>query len=475
MRNRSKYIGVKWQRVGMKWLRKMVGIVLLAFPIFATAGVRDTPIFATAGVRDTVPSRAPLSLSYRITGVGGTIMKDGKVDEWLGRAVIGGEFAVEFQPTGRWYSLQEWNNSSVGVGATFLNLGNDAMLGNAIAVHGHLTTPFFRTKHFAMGIRPTVGLAFCTKYYANTFQGAADDLYKYVRDPQTHALIANWSIGSVVNAYLAMDLWIDIPIARGFDITLNGGWHHISNGSAKQPNCGYNMLLASIGLRYQPDKDSVWVRSKESRHGYREPQRVRPKVMQEVEKKWDVELSATGGIKQNYYRDNYPNQQFYGVATVQVAAHWIPTSVFKIGAGVDGFYNGYYKCMYVDLAPAGYNGSITHFGKTYLATGDTKNCFRVGLSLQPEFIIGNLTAGIHIGFYVWDPIKNLELYGDVEKAGGSLDRGIFYSYDPENQDGWCYLQFVLKYRVLKHLFVQAGLKTHGTRAEFFDAGLGVAF
>ena len=43
------------------------------------------------------------------------------------------------------------------------------------------------------------------------------------------------------------------------------------------------------------------------------------------------------------------------------------------------------------------------------------------------------------------------------------------------QDGWCYMQFVLKYHVLDHLFVQLGLKTHGVRAEFIDAGLGVAF
>ena len=38
---------------------------------------------------------------------------------------------------------------------------------------------------------------------------------------------------------------------------------------------------------------------------------------------------------------------------------------------------------------------ITYFGKTYLRTSEVKNCFRVGFSLQPEFIIGKLTAGIH--------------------------------------------------------------------------------
>ena len=79
-------------------------------------------------------------------------------------------------------------------------------------------------------------------------------------------------------------------------------------------------------------------------------------------------------------------------------------------------------------------------------------------------------------------MKNLEPYAEAKAAfedGKSLDRSIFYSYDfskaSNYQDGWCYMQFVLKYRVLEHLFVQLGLKTHGVRAEFIDAGLGVAF
>jgi hypothetical protein len=125
---------------------------------------------------------------------------------------------------------------------------------------------------------------------------------------------------------------------------------------------------------------------------------------------------------------------------------------------------------------------VTYFGKTFLKESKAENCFRVGLSIQPEFIIGNLTAGIHVGFYVFDPVKNLEPYKEAKAAdlaGKKLDRGIFYSYDwteaSNYEDGWCYIQFVLKYHVLKNMFVQLGLKTHGVRAEFIDAGLGVAF
>ena len=413
-------------------------------------------------------------LAYRLGGTALFMIPDEKVSPFLGPTPIvpGGAFTVEFLPTGRWNSLQQWNNASIGVGARYLNLGNNAVLGSAIAAYGYINMPFFNGTHFRIGARPTVGIAAVTKTYANTYKG--ENLYK---DHDG----ANWSIGSVLNAYLALELYMDFPIKDGWEITLNGGWHHISNGSIMHPNAGYNMLGGELGLRYHPhEKD------------YTSPEPDVPRKLYDgVDKPWAVEISATGGVKQNYYRDNYPKMQFFGAATVKASAYWIPVSIFRIGAGVDAFYDGYYRCVNDEFADANPGAPVTYFGKTYLKTSDLKNCFRVGVSLQPEFIIGHLTAGIHVGFYVFDPIKNLEPYtgkkswdkgqgaAEMDQAGTPLNRGVFYPYDFSDasnyQDGWCYMQFVLKYHVLDHLFVQLGLKTHGARAEFIDAGLGVAF
>lgn len=413
-------------------------------------------------------------MAYRVGGLGAMMMNDGKVDDWVGsRPILGGEFAVEFLPTGRWNCLQDWNNASVGVGAKVLNLGNDSKLGYAFAAYGYLNEPFYTSKHFVIGFRPSVGLAACTKTYSNTLPSTTK--------PYTSHTGANWSVGSVLNAYLAVELYMDFPIKRGFDITLSGGWHHISNGSIMHPNSGYNMFGGALGLRYTPglDEDNT------KHFGYEPPKpHVPRKLYDGVDKKWAVEISATGGLKQNYYADNQNGQKFFGAATLKAAAYWVPVSIFRIGGGVDAFYDGYYGCVSNEFAtlPGNENATVTHFGKTYLKEGKVENCFRVGISIQPEFIIGNLTAGIHVGFYVFDPVKNLEPYKEAKNAdlaGKSLDRGLFYNYDfskaSNYQDGWCYMQFVLKYHVLKHLFVQLGLKTHGVRAEFIDAGLGVAF
>lgn len=434
------------------------------------------------GLMGWVPAMAlpHYELAYRLTGMGGVIMPDGKVDHWIDRPVLGGQFAVEFLPTGRWHCLQQWNNASIGVGVSYLNLGNEKKLGSAFAAYGYMNQPFYNGRHFRIGVRPTVGLAAVSKRYSNTLPEG----YKPYSQTDGGFKQANQSIGSILNAYLAMELYMDFPIRDGWEITLNGGWHHISNGSFMHPNAGYNMFAGALGVRYHPDvqRDKVQgTKDKVQGTKYEEPKPDVPRKLYDgVEKKWAVEISATGGAKQNYYADNQNGQRFYGVATLKAAAYWVPVSIFRIGGGIDAFYDGYYSAVNDEFAAQNPDAPVTYFGKTYLKESDAKNCFRVGLSIQPEFIIGRLTAGIHVGFYVFDPVKNLEPYEEVAANGGTpLDRGVFYKYDftkaSNYQDGWCYMQFVLKYHVLDHLFVQLGLKTHGVRAEFIDAGLGVAF
>lgn len=407
------------------------------------------------------------------------MMPDGKVDQWIQRPTLGAQFAVEFLPTGRWNSLRQWNNASIGVGVSYLNLGNDKILGSAFAAYGYMNQPFYNGTHFRIGVRPTVGLAAVTKTYSNTLP---KEYAPYSIAQKDNKLVANWSIGSILNAYLAMELYMDFPIKDGWEITLAGGWHHISNGSFMHPNAGYNLFGGELGLRYQPGKD-------EGRKGkaegtlYQQPESDVPRKLYDgVDKKWAVEISATGGAKQNYYKDNINGQRFFGVATLKAAAYWVPVSIFRIGGGVDAFYDGYYACVNNEYAVNNPDAPVTYFGKTYLKESKVENCFRVGISIQPEFIIGHLTAGIHVGFYVFDPVKNLEPYSKAkaaDDAGKPLKRGVFYGYDfskaSNYQDGWCYMQFVMKYHVLDNLFVQLGLKTHGVRAEFIDAGIGVAF
>lgn len=170
--------------------------------------------------------------------------------------------------------------------------------------------------------------------------------------------------------------------------------------------------------------------------------------------------------RQVYYQD----RQTFFACELQAAAYWRAHRIFRLGGGVDVFYDGAYRPRQ------------TYFQKTNLAAArsDGSDCWRLGVSLQPEFVVGHFTAGFHFGVYLLDPVKNLEPYSDaVQSESGRLSKGIFYRYNllkagsAGYPDGWLYTQIVLRYRLPYHLFVQATMKAHLTKVEFVSAGVGV--
>ena len=101
------------------------------------------------------------------------------------------------------------------------------------------------------------------------------------------------------------------------------------------------------------------------------------------------------------------------------------------------------------------------------------------MSVQPEFIVGNFTAGLHVGAYMYDPVKELEPKIEAEKTeSGRLQRPIFYAYDllkagsAGYPDGWLYLDVVLRYHLPWNIFIQGMVKSHLTKVEFVSLGVG---
>lgn len=445
-------------------MRKISLITLLFFVFVSSIGAKDS---------------THVQLRYRISGTAGWLNRDDKIAGTKSMkgltmdrpVVMGGTVAVEFLPTGRLRSLQQWNNASIGLAAGVIDLGQDRYLGQIIPVYSYLNVPLVHTPHFILGLRPGIGMAFATKRYANTVPADKKwEEYKIpIEDPKYETKqIANISVGSVLNAFLIGEIYMDFPIRDGWALTLSGGWQHASNGSVMTPNGGYNMFNAELGIAYTPGEDS-----KHSRQPYAAPAAEVPhRLYDGVEKKWMIEVGALGGTRSVYYRD----RKWFGVADINLAAYWQPVSIFRLGGGVDVFYDGAYAAVYNKFAslPENESASITYFKKTYLKNSDSARCWRVGFSIQPEMVLGNLTIGYHVGFYLYDPVKNLEPFEEAE--AGTLNRGIFYSYDPSRvstyQDGWCYQRVSLKYHLPHHLYVQMGLKLHIMKAEFIGVGLG---
>ena len=380
--------------------------------------------------------------SVSVSLQGGAVMPDGKVDkvvdapnEWHA-PVWGVNVGVDFAPD--WQALKDWNNATVGVGLSYWNMGHE-LLGHAIAPYAYMNIPLVKLPRFELGLRPGIGAAFMTKTYRNTVPEG--QLFVSVTD-------ANQCVGSVTNLYFPEVLYMNFPLAKGWSISLAGGWYHISNGSTVQPNSGYNIFGAELGVKKVMEGQTKSDPSD---------------LSDQSDKNWSIALAGTMGGRQVYYRD----QQTFMVGSMHAAAYWHAHKIFRLGGGVDVFYDG----AYVQRE--------THFGKTNLDLAQPGDCWRVGVSVQPEFVVGNFTAGLHVGAYMYDPVKALEpQWREDGLPTERLDKPVFYAYDLLNAgsagypDGWLYTEVVLRYHLPWHMFVQAMMKSHLTKVEFISLGLG---
>lgn len=426
--------------------------------------------------------QAELSVDCRAMLRAGAIMPDGKVDvmvgdkgAWTGPS-LGADFSVTFYP--QWQALDDWSISfrsrtdrrgrpirhrqaGMGVGLSYWCFGQDPLLGHAIAPYLYLDIPLVSLPHFVLGLRPGIGVGFLSKTYRNTvpeghmFQDLVD---------------ANRCVGSVTNFHFPEALYMEFPVRKGWSIAVEGGWYHFSNGSTVQPNSGYNLFAASLGARKTIDAPQGGAIMGEHPYGETkhnaETNSSSPSLRREGRggSSWTLEFALTAGARQVYYRD----QATFAVGEFQASAYWLAHPIFRLGGGLDLFYDGAYKPR------------ETHFGKTNLAAAKPSDCWRLGVSLQPEFVIGQFTAGFHVGVYLLDPVKELEPAADAQaSATGRIEnKGIFYRYDLLNAgsagypDGWLYTQIVLRYRLPYHLFLQANMKAHITKVEFVSFGIG---
>lgn len=380
--------------------------------------------------------------SVSVSLQGGAVMPDGKVDkvvdapkEWHA-PVWGVNVGVDFAPD--WQALKDWNNATVGVGLSYWNMGHE-LLGHAIAPYAYMNIPLVKLPRFELGLRPGIGAAFMTKTYRNTVPEG--QMFVSVTD-------ANQCVGSVTNLYFPEVLYMNFPLAKGWSISLAGGWYHISNGSTVQPNSGYNIFGAELGVKKVMEGQTKSDPSD---------------LSDQSDKNWSIAVAGTMGGRQVYYRD----QQTFMVGSMHTSAYWHAHPIFRLGGGVDVFYDG------------AYIQRETHFGKTNLDLAQPGDCWRVGVSVQPEFVVGNFTAGLHVGAYMYDPVKALEpQWREDGLPTERLDKPVFYAYDLLNAgsagypDGWLYTEVVLRYHLPWHMFVQAMMKSHLTKVEFISLGLG---
>ncbi|MCL2596720.1 MAG: acyloxyacyl hydrolase [Paludibacter sp.] len=394
--------------------------------------------------------------SFKVEGLFGSILKH---DNHLTNLVKGGttglSLNVEWQTDGSSMWHQYFNFPAIGFSATYINLGNSQMLGQLISAYPYLQIPLVRSEGIQVNIKPGAGLAFITKYYGNT-PHIAGTLDREIIDSEGNSQIieygANSAIGSMMNVFLNLGVNAEYTFTEDFSLSLGVAWQHASNGSIVKPNSGINMINAYLGFAYIPNSEMIKV--------------VHRGLMDDIPRRIYVETAVSGGVRQLDWRDG----KSYPIASLNVGAYYPLSNIYKMGLGADLFFDGVYG---YENAPV---KDERKYNFTYIEKNNFANKLRAGISWRHELIFGNLVAGIHLGLYLFNPVKNLEPYDKVQANGGNpLKKGVFYKYNIEEEDGWFYTRIVGKYYFSNNIFASIGLKTHLQKAEFIEWGLGYRF
>lgn len=373
--------------------------------------------------------------SFKIEGIYGTIIPhDQHVKPLIENHVTGTELSVEFQTMGE-KPWQQFNGfPAIGLGAVWLNLGNSQKLGNAFTLYPYISYTLLKTKVFKLSLKAGAGASYLSKTFQNTNMNSLGEIIPFDS--------TNTAIGSSLNVYFSGGGSLEIPISKGFSLMAEYTWNHMSNGSAFVPNSGLNLLNGFVGLKYFPNYKKYHLPSHQ--------------ILEGLPRKMTFEVIASGGFRQLYYQDN----RTYPIASLAISAYRPLTNYYRMGFGIDVFYDGVYD-------------GTSLYKRTYITTNELKNKIRVGTSWHHEVILGRLTAGVDLGLYLYDPLKNRSPYTDAKNS--TLNKSIIYPYNINTEDGWFYTRATLKYTLDNHLFLSLGLKTHLQKAEFIEWGLGYRF
>lgn len=189
---------------------------------------------------------------------------------------------------------------------------------------------------------------------------------------------------------------------------------------------------AVLGVRYTPNVNPL-------------PRKEKTKKVRRV---LAMEGSLQGGAQQLDRDDEihlYPNGSLsYGF--------YLPiTKAWRLGIGGDAMYNSVY------------DGTQRTINKRYnfITEEDPMTMFRAGAFFACDFTIYRLTAGVHVGAYLYDKI----IVPDYDEDGKE---------NTNPSENYMYEKLVTKYYITKNFYALLQIKTHYTEVECAEMGFGFA-
>lgn len=370
--------------------------------------------------------------------------------------ILGGEVAFEWSMDGSKAWHHHFNKPDVGLAFQLLDLGNPEVTGQQMALYPYINIPLYKNKTISFNTKLGCGLGFSTKPFD------LENARKETREPEEMAEDYNFGIGGPVGVSVTASLNLDVKLHKNVYFTTDVSFSHFSTGNTYSPNYGLNLFNGYVGLKYLPV--------------YKEKP-AQLDTIPAIKKRWGGEVVLSASAKKLYYSD----YDHFACASLNVEGYYRTCNQHRVGAGIDVFFSDSYRKT-VDKGDDGkyyWTKEYTDFTRTCTTENDIANKFRVGFNIANELTINKIGIFLHVGMYLYDPVKNMEPGEECLAAlnAGETPRqkGLFYSYDVQNEDGWCYFRLGVRYHITPHFLISGSVKTHLYKVDFAEFGVGYAF
>lgn len=347
---------------------------------------------------------------WKFSLLSGSLLKTGSTTkDYLnsvnpGRPVIGAEVAIEWPASGERNFHHYFNLPTAGLALGYMNLGDNDALGHVATLYPYVNIPMIRSEKVDFYFTAGAGIAYVSAY---------DKTGR--NDPD---IIENPLNGTPVNGLLQAGLGLNIRPSEHYTIALEGGIRHLTDGAFSQPSKGINIVGGQLALKYNPDEREVVLRGK----------------AETLPKRFTIDIATAGGVKELTHRDDTK----YGTANLDIAFNFQAASIYRIGIGVDGWFDNSFSVNHDDANHNKYDGRYDHT--------DFTDQLRGGVFLNNELVFGRVTTAIAGGIYFYNPIDI-----DTEKF---------------------YFKVGFKYHFARQWFALAQMKTHMWTPDMFQLGLG---
>jgi len=225
----------------------------------------------------------------------------------------------------------------------------------------------------------------------------------------------NMVFSTHLNIYIGLGLSMDYRLSDQFSVTASGDLTHMSNGAAKKPNHGINVLTASIGAKYHFNKN------------------LTPQITKvEPPKSNERELLIVGSMGRS--QSSAFNPEKYWNASINLNYIWHLNDKRGIGIGLDQIYSEAIPYAWEEFE--NFEDQKTYSVNDYLITG---------LFASYNVYLGKTNLFANLGVY------------------------LFHNIDPPQP---VYPRLGIRYSVLPNLIANFSVKASFFRSEFLEFGVG---